>query len=90
MEPEILVPSHVVNQLKLHNIKELETYTKITGDGREIRFLKYRNAVKVYVVTGDRVEGPIINTVLLSTRAKYTLLNDKLLSKLKINSFRLW
>ncbi len=84
VEPEVLIPSSIAKQLRLHEIEEPETYSKITGDGREVEFLKYRNSVNIYVITEDRIEGPITSTVLISPRARYILLNDKLLSKLKI------
>ncbi len=84
IEPEVLLPSHIARKLKLHELVEPEIYNKITGDGREVGFLRYRDVAKIYVVTSDRVEGPVISTILVSPRAKYILLNDKLLSKLKI------
>ena len=84
MEPEILIPSSIARELKLYEVGEAETHMKITGDGREVGFLKYRELVKVYVVTEDRIEGPVISTVIVSPTARYTLLNDKLLGKLKI------
>lgn len=85
IEPEILIPSNIADELKLQTKGKPELYSKITGDGREIEFLKFRNVVKVYVVAEDRVEGPVVASALISPRAKYILLNDKLLSKLKIS-----
>ncbi len=84
VEPEILLPLHIAKQLRLHEIRDPEIYTKITGDGREVELLRYREAVKVYIVTDDRVEGPVISSVLVSPRARHVLLNDKLLGKLRI------
>ncbi len=84
LEPEILVPMHIANALRLQEVGEPEVYTKITGDGREVDLLRYREAVKVYVVAEDRIEGPVVSSVLVSPRARYVLLNDKLLSKLRI------
>ncbi len=84
IEPEILLPIYIARELELDEIAQPEAYTKISGDGREIDLLRYRNVVKVYVVTEDRVEGPVISSVLVSPRARYVLLNDKLLGKLKV------
>ena len=84
IEPEILMPIHIARDLNLDEIAQPEVYTKISGDGREIELLKYRNAVKVYIVTEDRIEGPVVSSVLVSPRARYVLLNDKLVSKFRI------
>ena len=83
-EPEVLVSSRTARLLRLHEMEEPEVYSKVTGDGREVGFLRYRDAVRVYVVAEDRVEGPVTSTVLISPRARYVLLNDKLLGKLRI------
>ncbi len=84
MEPEILLPTHLAKELKLNEVAEPEECTKITGDGRDVTFLRYRNSVKVYIVTEDRVEGPVTSNALVFPRAKYVLLNDKLLGRLKV------
>ncbi len=84
VDPEILLPVDIAQKLRLQEVSEPEVYTKITGDGREIDLLRYRNSVKVYVVTEDRVEGPVVCSVLVSPRARYVLLNDKLLGKLRV------
>lgn len=84
LEPEILLPINMARELRLDEIVQPEAYTKITGDGREVALLKYRSAVKVYVVTEDRVEGPVVSSVLILPNARYALLNDKLLGRLKI------
>ena len=46
--------------------------------------LRYRDAVNVWVVEEDRVEGPVRAHVLASLRALYPLLNDELLGGLGI------
>ena len=83
-EPEILIPTYIAKELKLDEIKEPEAHVKITGDGREVTLMKYRNTVNVYVLTEDRIEGPVLCSALVSPRGRYILLNDKLLGKLKI------
>jgi len=83
-EPEILMPSHIARELELHKVQKPKVHVKITGDGREVTLMKYRKSVKVYVLTEDRVEGPVMCSVLTLPTARYVLLNDKLLSKLKV------
>jgi hypothetical protein len=84
VEPEVLIPPDVAKQLKLHEVGEPEMFTKVTGDGREVELPGYRTATNVYVITADRVEGPVTSTALLPPRARHVLFNDKLLGKLKI------
>ena len=84
IEPEVLIPQTLVKDLKLSEVCEPETTIKILGDGREIQLLKYRNSVNVYVLTEDRIEGPITCSVVVSPYLRYVLLNDKLLGLLKI------
>ncbi len=84
IEPEIAIPQTIAKELKLNEITEPEVITKITGDGREIQLLKYRNTVKVYVVTEDRIEGPVLCSVVILPYSRQVLLNDKLLGKLSI------
>ncbi len=45
---------------------------------------KFRNAMRIYVVTDERIEGPVISMVLTSSNIKYVLLNDKPLGRLRI------
>jgi len=84
IEPEVLIPIELSRQLRLQDISEPEIHTKITGDGREVDFLKYRNVANVYIIAGDRIEGPVTCSILISPRARHVLLNDKLLGKLKV------
>ena len=84
LEPEVLLPYSYARKLELDSIVNPEIHTKVSGDGREVEFLRYRGAVKVYIITEDRVEGPITSSVLVSPRAKYVLLNDKLLGMFRV------
>ncbi|RLF04232.1 MAG: hypothetical protein DRK00_07170 [Thermoprotei archaeon] len=84
LEPEVLLPLDIVKRLKLHEVTEPEAHVKITGDGREVSLLRYRRAVKVYILADDRVEGPVTSSVVVSPGARYVLLNDKLLGRLRI------
>ena len=84
LTPEILIPASIAGTLKLHEVGKPESHVKVTADGRIIEFLKYRNTVKVYLIAEDRVEGPVLCSVLVTPYSRYVLLNDKLLSKLRI------
>jgi len=84
LEPEVLLPQGVARGLELHTVSEPELHTKVLGDGREVSFLKYRGGVKVYLVAGDRVEGPVTSSAIVSQGARYVLLNDKLLGRLGV------
>jgi len=50
----------------------------VTGDGKVVEFIKYRNSIRVYVLAEDRVEGPILASAIVSSGSKHILLNDKL------------
>ncbi len=84
MEPEVLVPASLAEHLELHEVAKPEVHVRITGDGREVGLVRYRNSVKVYLVTEDRVEGPVLSTALVAPGARYVLLNDKLLGRLGV------
>ncbi len=83
VEPEILIPLQMVKELDLESISRPQRFTKISGDGREVELLKFRDTVRVYVAE-DRVVGPIISSVLTSSGARYVLINDKLADRLGI------
>jgi len=82
-EPEVLVPLRIAKALGLHKL-EPEPQVKLTGDGREVELLRYGRSVRAYVVTEDRVEGPVVASAMTSRRARYALLNDKLLGAFKV------
>jgi len=85
VEPEVLIPLDTAKKLNLHLLSEPEIFTKITGDGREVGLLRYKDSVNIYVLAKDRIEGPVKSSVLVSSKGRYILLNDKLLSKLNIS-----
>jgi len=84
LEPEVLLPSEIANELRIHGFTEPESHTKIAGDGREVTLLRYRNALKVYVVTEDRAVGPVVSSAIVARGARYVLLNDKLVGRLGV------
>ena len=56
----------------------------MTGDGRRVALLRYREAVEVSVVEPDRVEGPVVCDVLVPEAGSMVLLNNVLLGRLRI------
>ncbi len=83
-EPEILLPSRFAETLNLDEVAKPTVHMKVSGDGRHVELIKYMRAVKTYVVTDDRVVGPVVASVLVSQGSKHILLNDKLLGELGI------
>ena len=84
LKPEIVLPQNVINDLKLNEVAESRISRKITGDGREIQFVRFENSVEVYLIAEDRTEGPIIADAITTHGARYVLLNDKLLGAFRI------
>ncbi len=84
LEPEVLLPLSVAERLRLHEVAEPEARTKVTGDGREVSLLRYGGSVRVYVLASDRVEGPVTSAAVVAPGARYVLLNDKLLGRLRV------
>ena len=81
VEPEVALPEWVCDSL-LANVGYVEVDRRL-ADGSIVKLRVYRMAVDVYVVTEDRVVGPVTASV-YRTRANIALLNDKLLGKLGI------
>ncbi len=46
--------------------------------------MKYERVVEVFLVTEDRIEGPVIADVLTTHGVRYALLNDKILGAFKV------
>ncbi len=83
-EPEVLLPFTLARQLRLEELVEPQLEEKLLGDGRRVSLMKYPRSVRVYIVTEDRVEGPETSSVLTVPGARYVLLNDKLLGRLRV------
>jgi len=81
LESEILLPQGILESI-VNNIT-FTTTTRILADGTRVSLRKTVEPLDVYVVEEDRVEGPVKAKALVS-RAGSTLLNDKLLSELRI------
>ena len=82
--PEVLLPDELVAKLKLGELVSPEPASKISGGGTVIPLVRYKRTVRVYLPCEDRVEGPVVSDVLSAGGAKLPLLNDKLLSRLKV------
>lgn len=83
-EPEIALPGSYTRELGLSEVVEPEAVTRVTADGRETPLLRYRLAVRVYVVEDDRLEGPVEASVIALPGQVIPLLNDRLLGALRI------
>ncbi|MEM2194319.1 MAG: hypothetical protein QXY40_00300 [Candidatus Methanomethylicia archaeon] len=83
-KPEILVPLKLIESFKLRELQEPTPASKISGSGTVIPLIRYIDSAKIYVIEEDRVKGPITADVLIAPKAKYILLNDKLLGMLEI------
>ncbi len=81
---EVLIPGSLINVNLLSQVSNPAPTSKLSGGGTSIPLIRYSDAVNVYIIGDDRVEGPVKSDVLISDRAKYVLLNDKLTSMLKI------
>jgi len=81
-EPEIMLPEPLAREL-LGNKPPTITVKRILADGSTINLVRCVEPVNVYVVTEDRVVGPVPAYPYIS-RISTVLLNDKLLGKLGI------
>ena len=86
LEPEILVPSNIAENLSLYPrlpqgaiIKEYKL-----ADGSISKLIKISKAILVYAVEEDRVVGPVESSLAIAERAEEPLISDKLAGKLGI------
>ena len=82
-KPEILLPLDIANTLELQLNESIEV-TKILADGSRVSFRKIESAINVYVVTEDRIVGPVVTDVVISSRGRRVLVSDALASALGI------
>lgn len=79
--PEVALPRDLAGRL-LAGVEATEA-ERLLADGSRARFKLYRDAAEVYVVTEDRVMGPVRASVYVTGHGT-ALLNDKLLGRLGI------
>jgi hypothetical protein len=81
-EPEIVMPQELVKELIGGNPSVI-LVKRVLADGSKVFLPRFVHLLDVYLITEDRVEGPIKTHVYI-TRGRFMLLNDALLSKLRI------
>jgi hypothetical protein len=86
-EPEIAMPQELVREL-IGGSPTVILIERVLADGSRVLLPRLAHPLDVYLVTEDRVEGPI-KTYAYITRGRFILLNDALLSKLRIVISRL-
>ncbi len=81
-EPEVTLPQGLVKEL-LGEEPRMALVERTLADGSRTLFPKLIEPLDVYVVTEDRVEGPV-RAYAYVTRGRFILLNDALLSALRV------
>jgi len=81
-EPELTLPHEFIKELLGENPKVV-LVEKTLADGNKVLFPKIIEPINVYVITDERIKGPI-KAYCYITRGKFILLNDALLSALNI------
>ena len=82
-EPEILLPQNVIRFVLGEEFSTV-LVERVLADGSRILIPRRDEALDVYAVTEDRVVGPVQSRAYVSS-GELTLLNDKLLSSLRIS-----
>jgi hypothetical protein len=83
-KPQILMPIALAKRLDLWP-PPLDSYLVELGTaGGPVRNYLVPEALEVYVITGDRVRGPVLSDAILSHVEEEVILNDKLSEELGI------
>jgi len=81
-EPEITLPETLAKEL-LGEIQSLVLVERLLADGTRVLLSKTTEVLNLYVVTEDRVEGPVgVRAYIVKSRV--VLLNDSAISALRI------
>jgi hypothetical protein len=81
-EPEMALPQDLIREL-LGERPRTVLVERTLADGSRTLLPKLMESLDVYVVTEDRIEGPV-RTYAYATRGRFILLNDALLSALRV------
>jgi len=81
-EPEITLPETLAREL-LGEAPPLILVERVLADGTRVLLPKATKALSLYVVTDDRVEGPV-EVKAYVVKSRVVLLNDSALSSLRI------
>lgn len=82
--PEIAIPIKIAKRLRLYPPPKDSRSEKYLSAAGRFTVKRIPEAVKVTIITDDRSIEPVISDVVLAKGIEEILLNDKLLSKLKI------
>jgi len=81
-EPEIALPQELVREL-IGEEPNVILVERVLADGSRALLPRLSNPFKAYLVTEDRVEGPVKSYAYI-TKGRFILLNDALLSRLRV------
>ncbi|OYT40597.1 MAG: hypothetical protein B6U89_01570 [Desulfurococcales archaeon ex4484_58] len=81
-KPEITLPEEIAKTLFGEKFSIVFS-EKILGDGSRVSLAKINEPLELYVVTEDRVEGPV-KVYAYMVKSSLILINDKTLSSLRI------
>lgn len=81
-EPEVVLPQALAGDL-LGKAPSVVLAERVLADGSRILLPRLTTPLDVYIVTEDRVEGPV-KAYAYVTRGGFMLLNDALISKMRI------
>jgi len=81
-ESEVVLPQELVREL-LGEGPNVVLIERVLADGSRVFLPRLTDPLDIYVITEDRVEGPV-KAYAYITRGRFILLNDALLSKLRI------
>ena len=81
-EPEVVLPQELVREL-LGERPNVVLIERVLANGSRVFLPRLTDPLDIYVITEDRIEGPV-KAYAYITRGRFILLNDALLSKLRI------
>jgi hypothetical protein len=81
-EPEIALPQELVREL-VGGAPSVILVERVLADGSRVLLPRLACPLNAYVLTEDRVEGPVKSYAYI-TRGRFILLNDALLSILRV------
>jgi hypothetical protein len=81
-EPEIALPQELVREL-IRGEPSVILVERVLADGSRVLLPKLSNPLNIYLVTEDKIEGPVKSYAYI-TRGRFILLNDALLSRLRV------
>jgi hypothetical protein len=81
-EPEIALPQELVREL-VGGAPSVILVERVLADGSRVLLPRLASPLNTYLLTEDKVEGPVKSYAYI-TRGRFILLNDALLSRLRV------